>query len=232
MKKFAKNLELAIDKKEELLGHKLTNDDIGTAIGTVGANVWRWRNGVTKRLPVNYIQKLADFLGVSAEWLEHHDIESEKMPLSNNMGNKRSIVDLSALYLAYRESGDMEKAIYRCQYRFFDILPHLNNYLNIFAAIVVTDGLAPRFEVGDAIVVAPKEAVSEGDSVIVVGNPETSIFNVSGHQLAVLVTLGKSHVVVGYNEAGQYKTHKLEASEYVELHKILKLNSLLNIEKQ
>lgn len=232
MKKFAENLEIAIKNKQENIGHKITNQDIGKAIGTVGANVWRWRNGITKRAPSNYIVALANYLDVSADWLEHHD-ESVKLTTHNNkMNNKRSIVDLSSLYKEYRNVGDIESAISNSQYRFFDILPHLNNYLNIFATIVVTDCLSPRFNIGDAILVAPKETVSKGDSIIVVGEPNQSIFNATGHQLAELIFISKEHIIIRFKDNDALKEHKIDSKDFIEMHKILTLNSIMNIEKQ
>ena len=229
-KRFILNLEEAIANREELLGVKLSNDEIGSAIGTVGQNVWRWRTDKAKKVPENYIDGLAKYLGVSADWLLNNDSSDPTTPIAAAIKNKRSIVDLSALYTAYRNFDRIDRAIQKSQYRFFDILPHLNNYLDIFAAFVVTDSLAPKYDIGDVIVVAPKEEATKNDYIIIVGAAESHMFNGVGYHLAKLIKRTKNQIEISYFEAGESKLAVLKTDEFIELHKILSLNAILNIE--
>lgn len=225
MNRFAKNLNTAIDNLKDKRGERVNNDDIGLAIGTTGQNVWRWRSGKSKKVPVNFIDSLAKYLEVSRDWLENND--PNLIPTAVNMqaiGSKKALCKIDSFYMHLIKNDSVEAAIIDSQYRLVDLPAHLSNYLGLFATIAVNEQLTPRYEVGDVLIIAPQEAIYDGDYVIVSGKSAKG-----GYRAGRYIKQDMNNFELRCFENGAYGNVPFEASD-VRVHKILNQNSLLNIE--
>lgn len=225
--KYATNLSIAKKMREKELGEKITFETIGKYVGSTTANVSRMFRGPNTRMTPK-MEKTAEYLGVSAEWIENFEADENQLGSSSTSKgalpeDKRPVINIAGFYAARVGNLDLQSAIMNNVIQYFDVLPRLKNYLHIFLTRLPNDDLSPRYNKDEAVIIAPMQPVSVGDYVFV------SLKNSNDHYTAgLLVDNSEATIVLEMfgTSIGQKQT--IQRDKLIDIHKILNLDHIIN----